>query len=542
MPRRSLNTQTSRRTRIRIHHRPQTMYCLRKMRKTMCQTRTRHTKPNHSRRPMPKLQPMLNYGTMPRKRNPKGKNLMKIPYQKLILIPILAIIHLIQTATAQPIPLTNQFPPEMNINNIQGTIDNDCIQNHQPTTTSYLGKPYDQYQKPTLPTYPIHRTIKQHTHSVIILFIILLIASIIFKTGKGRLILKLLLLFSLIYFGFIRKGCLCSIGSIGKVAQALTPADLSKTKAQIPDSYEKTTTNGQTQYSIDNFFPFVLPENFPKDKKYISKKELLPLLQKQLEEDKPTNPKMIALFTILFFFIPIFIAFLFGRIFCSSVCPMGAVQELLAIKSIKIPQKIDKILKYSKIAILITVITFAINSVQQKVNDYNNKIKYLTEGYEEYTLIKDKSIPTKQNNNQTDNQEETDTKPLITPRNCGQFICRYDPFVTLFRLESASTRTWLWTAIAIILSIIFYRPFCRYLCPYAVILGIIAKISLMGRKIIISDCIHCKKCSKVCPVDCITIPNKPKKGEPIKQKPNINTMECIACGKCLEACPKNAIK
>ncbi|MEC9485416.1 MAG: NADH-quinone oxidoreductase subunit NuoF [Candidatus Izemoplasma sp.] len=47
------------------------------------------------------------------------------------------------------------------------------------------------------------------------------------------------------------------------------------------------------------------------------------------------------------------------------------------------------------------------------------------------------------------------------------------------------------------------------------------------------NCIGCTKCSRVCPVDCIT-------GE-VKQPHVINESECIACGACYNACPVDAI-
>jgi RnfABCDGE-type electron transport complex B subunit len=52
--------------------------------------------------------------------------------------------------------------------------------------------------------------------------------------------------------------------------------------------------------------------------------------------------------------------------------------------------------------------------------------------------------------------------------------------------------------------------------------------------IIEDKCIGCTKCSRVCPVDCIS-------GK-VKQVHIIDEEACIACGACFEACPVNAIE
>lgn len=84
----------------------------------------------------------------------------------------------------------------------------------------------------------------------------------------------------------------------------------------------------------------------------------------------------------------------------------------------------------------------------------------------------------------------------------------------------------------VILSVIINRFWCRYLCPYGAVLGIISFFSLGKIKRNEHKCIKCGKCEKICP-GMISIMEKMK----------INSPECSACLRCVNACPeKNAIE
>ncbi len=90
--------------------------------------------------------------------------------------------------------------------------------------------------------------------------------------------------------------------------------------------------------------------------------------------------------------------------------------------------------------------------------------------------------------------------------------------------------TWKTTilVVLVLLSVIVFRPFCRYLCPLGAIYGCFNPIALYRFKVDDERCTKCAVCQKACPMD-IPVYNTP------------NSPECIRCGKCKEACPHNAI-
>ncbi len=76
--------------------------------------------------------------------------------------------------------------------------------------------------------------------------------------------------------------------------------------------------------------------------------------------------------------------------------------------------------------------------------------------------------------------------------------------------------------IILLLSMTFYRPFCRLICPYAVLLSLGAwKAAFKIHRT--STCIECKKCEKACPTD--------------EAKRDDGKAECYLCGRCTDVCP-----
>lgn len=80
----------------------------------------------------------------------------------------------------------------------------------------------------------------------------------------------------------------------------------------------------------------------------------------------------------------------------------------------------------------------------------------------------------------------------------------------------------------LLLSVMVYRPFCRYFCPLGAIYGLFNRFSLYRYEIDETKCSKCGLCQKKC-------------GMNVKVYENPNSMECIRCGKCIAACPKGAI-
>ncbi len=82
--------------------------------------------------------------------------------------------------------------------------------------------------------------------------------------------------------------------------------------------------------------------------------------------------------------------------------------------------------------------------------------------------------------------------------------------------------------ILVLLSIVVYRPFCKYLCPLGAIYSVFNPIAFYRYKVDDHKCTKCGKCERVC-----------KMGVKVYEKPN--SLECIRCGDCVRECPVGAI-
>lgn len=162
------------------------------------------------------------------------------------------------------------------------------------------------------------------------------------------------------------------------------------------------------------------------------------------------NSYVIPISIILIFTLPLLFSLFFGRIFCSGICFFGALQDLVIFKQVKISPWVQKALGVIPYLYLGLAILFA----------------------------------------------ATDSDFII---------CKYDPFIGFFRM-SASFHMFIIGVLILVLGIFISRPYCRFLCPYGVLLNWFSRISKWHLSITPSECVMCNLCENSCPVDAIPKP------------------------------------
>ena len=149
------------------------------------------------------------------------------------------------------------------------------------------------YTQPSTVT-PEPRALQLEYFDVLILFVVLSLASWLVLKKRSRQGILWLSIFTLVYFGFYRNGCICSIGAIQNVTLS--------------------------------FFD-------------------------------PTYA--ISITALLFFVLPLIFTLFFGRTFCAGACPLGAIQDLVIVKPISLPKWLNKTLGILPYVYLALAVLFA---------------------------------------------------------------------------------------------------------------------------------------------------------------------------------------
>lgn len=176
-------------------------------------------------------------------------------------------------------------------------------------------------------------------------------------------------------------------------------------------------------------------------------------------------------------FLVLILTLLFGAVFCGWVCPLGSVQEWIGNRGKKlfgkrynhfVPDKIDQTLRYLRYVVLMWVLYATATTAQ----------------------LAFKTI---------------------------------DPYYALFQFWTGEVAVSAMIILILVLlaSLWIERPWCKYLCPFGAVLGLISKISLFSLKRDPGTCIDCKICDRVCPMNI-----------DISSRKSVRHTNCIVCLEC----------
>lgn len=214
----------------------------------------------------------------------------------------------------------------------------------------------------------------------------------------------------------------------------------------------------------------------------------------------------------------IVLTLVFGRVYCSIVCPLGVFQDIVSWISGKRKKKKFRFsyspavnwLRYGMLGLFVIAMTAGIGSIVALLAPYsaygriaqnlfaplwqvgNNLLAYFAERTNSYAFYETevwiKSLPT-----------------LIVSS------------VTLIAIVVLAWRGG--------------RTYCNTICPVGTVLGFMSRHSLFRPMIIPQKCNACTLCSRKCKASCIDAP-----------KHQIDYSRCVACMDCIDTCKHGAIR
>ena len=206
---------------------------------------------------------------------------------------------------------------------------------------------------------------------------------------------------------------------------------------------------------------------------------------------------------------------LFGRIYCSVVCPLGVMQDGVSWAAGKrrknrfrySPAK--TVLRYTALAVFIAALAAGIGSLAALLAPYsaygriaqnllapiwgwgNNLLAYIAERADSYAFYR------------------TD----VWIRSAATFAVAAATFIVIAVLAWRNGRTW-----------------CNTVCPVGTVLGFLSRFSLLRPVIDTEKCVGCNLCARNCKASCIDVEHH-----------RIDYSRCVVCLDCIDHCHKNAI-
>lgn len=209
---------------------------------------------------------------------------------------------------------------------------------------------------------------------------------------------------------------------------------------------------------------------------------------------------------------------LFGRVYCSVICPLGVMQDIISWAHGKTKKKnrfrfswspAKNWLRYGMLALFIILLVAGVTSLTALIAPYsaygriasnlfapvyqwgNNMFAWIAEKADSYAFYSTE----------------------VWLRSLPTFIVALATFVAVFVLAWKNGRTW-----------------CNTICPVGTVLGFLSRFSVMAPVIDSEKCRNCGLCGKQCKAACINM-----------KEHEIDYSRCVACMDCIDTCKEGAI-
>ena len=217
------------------------------------------------------------------------------------------------------------------------------------------------------------------------------------------------------------------------------------------------------------------------------------------------------------FAVVLVVTLLFGRVYCSTICPLGTLQDVFAYLRRKIANRYHYKNRpaYHLVCYLILALTIVM------LTSGSGLLLNLLDPFSSFGRIVSNLL-----------------RPLvIVANNIAAVGLEYFGIYALVRKQWSAFSGF---SVGVSAGFLFLvgtltmtrgRLYCNSICPVGTLLGICAKASCLHIAIRESHCSSCQRCSAVCKAGCIDLEHK-----------TVDMSRCVGCYNCLAVCSQHAIR
>ncbi|WP_018124136.1 4Fe-4S binding protein [Desulfovibrio oxyclinae] len=208
------------------------------------------------------------------------------------------------------------------------------------------------------------------------------------------------------------------------------------------------------------------------------------------------------------------VTILFGRIYCSTVCPFGTLQDAISRAASRKRRRFaftkpHNVLRYSVLAVTLLVFLGGSGLLVNLLDPFSNLGRILSNLARPALIAANNAVA-----------------PIFEAFGSHALYRVQWPVIAPVSIGAAMAMLLLvaW------LSLRHGRLYCNTLCPVGTLLGLISNLSPVRIRFDADTCRECGRCERVCKASCIDFKRK-----------KVDVSRCVACYNCLSACPDSIL-